>query len=213
MNHEYVSVVGPMGAGKSTVEKLISRSLGWAPIDEIFHTNTWLSKSYDDPKTYAFRSQICFLGTIHSQTKIADRMRETTGVIQDSHITQYRYSYAEAQHLLHNIDDREWELYQSLYAAFSDQLTSPSLFVYLRAPIPVLLDRIAKRDRSFERKVDSGYVELLDVLLNEYLQSKENTVPVLTIETDGLDIVCNPQAQRLVVEQVVARLQYEKTVQ
>jgi len=205
MNHEYIAVIGTMGSGKSTASELIAKELNFAFFDEQFKTNPYLEKYYKEPARYAYFSQTFFLTEIYRQTIEAQKKRQVMSVVQDSHMEQYRNSYVPAQVKLGYMEPREYDQYLKLYEAYKDTVEDPSLFVYLHGSIPVLMDRIAKRDRSCERKIEQKYVELLDQLNHEWLAGKKSA-PVLFIETDHMDIVRDPVAKKHMVVLVQQQL-------
>lgn len=126
-------------------------------------------------------------------------------VVQDTPIQQDAFSYAKAQHVLGNMDDAEWKLYQKIYKSFEPYFPTPDLIVYLRAPVSEIAKRVEKRGRGYEQKIPASYLELLDMLNTKWI-SENKTIPVLTIDTDGFDIVRNKLAQKELIKQIKSRL-------
>lgn len=133
------------------------------------------------------------------------KLLEKHSVVQDTPIQQDAFSYAKAQHVLGNIDDAEWKLYLKIYHSFEPYFPTPSLIVYLETTMPVLTDRIEKRGRGYEQKIPASYLELLDMLNHKWLVENK-TIPVLIIETDGLNVVRSKIAQQTLINQVKMRL-------
>ena len=73
--------------------------------------------------------------------------------------------------------------------------------MYLETSVPVLVDRIEKRGRGYEQKIPASYLDLLDMLNHKWL-GENKTIPVLTIQTDGLNVVRSKKAQKELVEKV-----------
>lgn len=197
----YLSIMGTMGSGKTTVARLLSRELKFHLLEEHFGENPFLPRFYRNMERWAFHSQAFFLMEKIDQMRETPTLLETQSVVQDTPIQQDVFSYAKAQHVLGNIDDAQWRLYLKIYRSFEPYLPRPDLIVYLETPVPILADRIEKRGRGFEQKIPQRYIELLDMLNHTWL-SGNKTIPVLTIQTDGLNVVRSAIAQKQLIQQV-----------
>lgn len=193
--------MGTMGSGKTTVARLLAKELKLHLLEENFGENAFLPRFYQDMKRWAFHSQTFFLMEKISQMLGTPKLLETHSVVQDTPIQQDAFSYAKAQHVLGNIDDAEWRLYLKIYHSFEPYFPKPNLIVYLETTVPALSDRIEKRGRGYEQKIPASYLELLDMLNHKWLVENK-TIPVLTIETDGINVVRNKDVQRRFVKMV-----------
>lgn len=219
----YLSVMGTMGSGKTTVARLLAQELKFQILEENFGENAFLPRFYQDMKRWAFHSQTFFLMEKVNQMFEAARLlgfstpevkevrtsgvKQLTGVIQDTPIQQDAFSYAKALHVLGNMDDAEWRLYLKIYQSFEPYFPKPDLIVYLDTSVPTLADRIEKRGRGYEQKIPASYLELLDMLNHKWL-GENKVIPVLTIQTDGLNIVRNKTAQQSLLDQVNQTLKH-----
>ncbi len=201
MQKTYISVAGTMGSGKTTVAKLLARELKFQLLEENFGENAFLPRFYQDMKRWAFHSQTFFLMEKITQMLETPKLLEGHSVVQDTPIEQDAFSYAKALHVLGHIDDAEWRLYLKIYSSFDPYFPKPDLIVYLETSVPVLSDRIEKRGRGYEQKIPASYLELLDMLNHKWL-TENSTIPVLTIQTDGLNVVRSKKAQEELVEKV-----------
>lgn len=192
--HHYISVMGTMGTGKTTATNLISKHFPFYLIEENFGENAFLPKFYKNMKRWAFHSQTFFLMEKITQLLSIHELLPKHHIVQDTPIQQDVFSYAQAHHRLGNMSDEEWKLYQKIYHSSTDHLPKPELIIYLKASIPVVIDRVKKRGRSYEQDIPKSYFELLDTLNHEWLKSNKD-IPVLTIETDNLNIVTNKKAK------------------
>jgi deoxyadenosine/deoxycytidine kinase len=204
--HIYVSVMGTMGSGKTTASKILARHFKWKLLEENFGENTFLARFYGDMKRWAFHSQTFFLMEKITQMFDTKRLLEHTSVIQDTPIIQDVYSYAKAQHVLGNIDDAEWKLYQKIYSSFEPHFPQPNVIVYLETSLSHISDRIEKRARSYEQKIPDSYLELLDMLNRKWI-SENKKIPIVTINTDGLNIVTSTKARTILIKSVHDKLQ------
>src|SRR3989344_2668829 len=114
----YLSIMGTIGSGKTTVAGLLAKELKFHLIEENFGENAFLSRFYTDMKRWAFHSQTFFLMEKISQMLETPKLFEKHSIIQDTPIQQDAFSYAKAQHVLGNMDDAEWRLYQKNYTSF-----------------------------------------------------------------------------------------------
>lgn len=205
MKNIYLSVMGTMGSGKTTVAKILAKELKFQLLEENFGENAFLPRFYQDMKRWAFHSQTFFLMEKINQMLETPKLLEKGSVVQDTPIEQDAFSYAKALHVLGNMDDAEWRLYLKIYRSFEPYFPKPDLIVYLETSVPAMADRIEKRGRGYEQKIPASYLELLDMLNHKWL-SENKTIPVLTIATDGLNIVRSKTAQQSLINQVTKRL-------
>lgn len=199
----YIVLAGNIGAGKSTLVELLSEKLGFVPYFEPVSENPFLEKFYSDMKRWAFHSQAFFL---------ASRAKAHRELITDCRsVVQDRSLYEDAEVFARNLfnqgamDSQEWATYQELYRTLASVLPPPDLVIYIRASVPTLKARIAKRGRDFEAKIPDGYLEGLNALYEEWMQTF-TLAPVLTIPGDRLDFVEDSHDLRAIVATVRKRL-------
>ncbi len=207
--------MGTMGSGKTTVAKLLAREFRFHLIQENFGDNAFLSRFYSDMKRWAFHSQTFYLmektqqllevARVLSDAKDPVWNKRAHGIVQDTPIQQDAFSYAKAQHVLGNIDDAEWRLYQKIYKAFEPYFPKPDLIVYLETTVPALTTRINNRRRGYEQHIPQSYVELLDMLNHKWI-SENTDIPLVSISTDGLNIVHSRNAQKQMLGIIRKRL-------
>jgi deoxyguanosine kinase len=86
------------------------------------------------------------------------------------------------------LDPNELSLYERIYEMLGPRVMKPDLVIYLQARMDVLLNRIKKRGREFERKFDADYLAELSRTYNDFFHRYEET-PVLILDTSDLDFV------------------------
>jgi deoxyguanosine kinase len=79
-----------------------------------------------------------------------------------------------------------------VFDALGPRVTRPDLVIYLQARMDVLLTRIKKRARDFERKFDASYLESLCKSYNDFFFHYTDT-PLLVVNTSDIDFVNNPE--------------------
>jgi len=200
MTKYIVVVAGNIGAGKTSLTERIGARLGWWTGYESVSDNPYLSDFYGDMRTWSFHLQIFFLG--HRAEQYLDAARDPRSAILDRSIYEDAYIFARALHHMGNLSERDFLAYRRLFDIVVQGLPRPGLLVYLKAPVPVLMERIHRRARNIETGITAEYLSLLDTFYDEWLKSFD-LCPVLTIRTDDLDYVHQPQH----LETVAARIQ------
>ena len=97
-------------------------------------------------------------------------------------------------------------MYYRVHEALGEKVRLPDLVVYLEANTEVLMQRIAMRDRSYERNMETRYIDTLNKSYNDYFIHHYQGPPVLTISTNNLDFVKNSADLDLVEKQIRTKL-------
>ncbi|MBI3385389.1 deoxynucleoside kinase [Candidatus Gottesmanbacteria bacterium] len=188
MTHPFISVMGNIGSGKTTLDRCIARYLKFHLVEENVANNLFLADFYKDMHRWAFHSQTYYLTEKIKQMLAIKEIIQKKPVVQDTSIYQDVFVFAEAQYEAGNMSQPEFDLYQKIYAMWEKQLPTPDLIIYLKTSVEVVEERINKRARNFEAKVPRWYLVLLNWLLDRWV-SHNKKIPILTIETDGVNIV------------------------
>jgi deoxyadenosine/deoxycytidine kinase len=199
----YVVLAGNIGAGKSTLVRMMCDRMGWEPYYEPVAENPYLRDFYADMRRWAFHSQVFFL-TYRARAHRA-LMDVTRPVAQDRSFYEDAEVFAQALHRQGAMSDRDWETYRDLYRTLTTLLTPPDLVVYLRASVSTLRRRIAERGRDFEARITDDYLERLGTLYEEWI-SGFTLCPVLIVPSDRLDFVKDSRDLDAIVATVAARL-------
>jgi len=194
----YVAIEGPIGVGKTTLARLLAERLGAEPLLEVVEENPFLPLFYQDRRRYAFKTQVFFLLSRYRQLTPLRERPLFGGVVAD-----YLFD-KDAIFASLNLEGPEWDLYLDLYRELSLKLPPPDLTVYLKAPVPVLLERIRKRGRPFEEGMDPGYLETLSQAYERHFARYPH--PLLVLEADRLDYSQPGPDQEEVVAQVKRHL-------
>lgn len=195
--HIFVSIMGTMGSGKTTVAQLLAKELDYPLILENFETNAFLPKFYEDMQRWAFHSQIFFLLEKSRQLETIPKLLEKHSIIQDTPIMQDVFSYGRAQYELGNMNSDEWKLYLKTYETLNGHFKQPDVIIYLDASVDTLMARIEKRGRDYEQAIPRSYIELLDRFNMEWIHN--TPIPVVHIDTNTRDIVTKKLDREFVV--------------
>lgn len=198
----YLAIEGVIGVGKTTLARLLQPAFGAELLLEVFEENPFLPKFYADRERYAFQTQIFFLLSRYHQQRhnVPQILASGKTLISD-------YTFAkDALFARINLQGDELEMYNRVHAALAEKIPRPDLLVYLRASPDVLLQRIALRDRAYERNIDRHYIETLYQAYEEFFSRPYDDTPVLTIDTDPLDFVHNAAHLELILNRIRSAL-------
>lgn len=178
----YVVVEGPIGVGKTTLVHRLKEKMNARLVLEIVEENPFLTKFYIDPKRYAFQTQLFFLMSRFNQQKEILEQGIEIDYLSDYHLLKDRI-FAEL-----TLGNEELVLYKSVYCSLSTCICKPDILIYLHADEEVLLTRIKKRDRSFERDFDRSYLSRLSEMYQHHFDDYQET-PLLKLNTNKIDYV------------------------
>lgn len=183
----YVTVEGCIGVGKTTLTHLLSDALGAKTVLEIVEENPFLPEFYKDKVAHAFKTQMFFLLSRFKQQEAmlqADLFEKT--LVSDYLFAKDRI-FAEL-----TLSTSEMSLYDQIFRALASKVRAPDLVVYLHAPMDVILERIERRGRPFEKDMDRGYLEALVDAYGRFFTSYDDA-PVLMIDTADLNFPASPK--------------------
>jgi deoxyguanosine kinase len=170
---------------------------------EIFEENPFLSDFYADRERYAFQTQIFFLLSRYHQQR-----RTVNEILTSGKDLLADYTFAkDALFAQINLRGDELDMYYKVHEALAEKIQKPDLLVYLQASTDTLMQRIAFRDRSYERQMERSYIEELNRAYENFFTKPFDHTPVLTIETDNMNIVQNPEHLKLIENRIRQSLQ------
>lgn len=181
-----ILVAGNIGSGKTSLTERIGAQLGWRTAYESVSDNPYLPDFYTDMRAWSFHLQIYFLG--HRSRQHIEMAEDPRSAIIDRSIYEDAYIFARALNHMGNLNDRDYQAYRQVFDLVTRTLPPPSLLIYLKAPVPVLVERIRRRGREMESTISPDYLKLLDSFYDDWMQVFD-LCPVLTICSDDLDFV------------------------
>ncbi|HOG77423.1 MAG TPA: deoxynucleoside kinase [Anaerolineaceae bacterium] len=200
---KFIVVAGNIGAGKSTLVQILSERLGFKPFFEPVNDNPYLEDFYRNMETWSFHSQLYFLTR---RLRIHKQLLDAEGsVVQDRSVYEDAEVFARNLYLQGDMSTRDYGVYQDLYRILIDLLPPPNLVVYLRTSVDTLLERINTRGRGFEAGISRSYLDRLNALYEEWINSFVQC-PVLIIPSDNLNLVSSSAHISQVVQLVQERL-------
>ena len=200
---KYIVIAGNIGAGKSTLVRLLSERLDFRPYYEPVAENPYLEDFYRDMPRWAFHSQLFFLSyRLGSQRALID---DPHSVLQDRSIYEDAEVFARNLYEGGTMGERDWLTYRGLYEAMAALLPAPDLVIYIRASTETLKSRIATRGRGFEALIPGEYLEGLGRLYESWIEGFE-LAPVLIVPGDKLDFVAEGNDLEAIARSVEDRL-------
>lgn len=186
MPKRLILVAGNIGSGKTSLTERIGERLGWRTAYESVADNPYLADYYADMKSWSFHLQIFFLG--HRAQQHLEMWNDPRSAIIDRSIYEDAFVFARALNHMGNLNERDYQTYKSIFDMVVRKLPTPSLLVYLKAPVPVLMNRIRSRGRNIETGIQPEFLELLESYYEDWMRNFD-LCPVLTLKTDDLDFV------------------------
>lgn len=194
----YIAIEGVIGVGKTTLARLLQPTFDAELLLEVFEENPFLSSFYADRARYAFQTQIFFLLSRYHQQRRAVPQILAAG---KNLISDYTFA-KDALFARINLSGDELEMYYRVHEALAEKIERPDLIVYLRADTDVLMQRIALRDRPYERNMEREYIDLLNRAYEEFFAQPYDDTPVLTIDTNNLNFVLYPEHLRQIEQRI-----------
>jgi len=181
---------GIIGAGKSTATKMLAEILNLRPYYEPVESNPYLERFYQDPKRWSFSMQIHLL-MVRYQMQLS-AMSESmlpgsiyNGCILDRGLPGDRV-FAKMLTDGGFISELEWQTYQTAYDSMTFSLRPPSKLIYLDVAPGVALERILKRNRNCETKIDLQYLCKLETeyqkLIEQIKSGRHTWAQGMTVE-------------------------------
>ncbi|RME25955.1 MAG: deoxynucleoside kinase [Deltaproteobacteria bacterium] len=183
----YIAVEGPIGVGKTTLVTRLAQRFDAKVVLEVVEENPFLPDFYRDPEKYAFQTQLFFLLSRYRQQQQMWQRELFQRFVLADYIFQKDRLFASL-----TLSDNEMLLYDQVFNILDTRVLKPDLVVFLQARLEVLLERISRRGRPFERNIDPEYLRRLSEAYNEYFFNYSDT-PLLVVDTSDINIVENQQ--------------------
>lgn len=199
----HIAITGNIGAGKTTLTKLLAKYYKWTPQYEDARDNPYLDDFYYDMAKWSFNLQIYFLSSRFKQIR---EIRESKkNIIQDRTIYEDVYIFAANLHEMGLMQTRDYKNYLNLFNLMKDFIQPPDLLIYLRATIPTLVNQIQKRGREYESSISIDYLNRLNEKYETWISNyKEGNL--LIIDVDHTNFVDNQEDLGNIINQVEANI-------
>ncbi len=186
----HVAIAGNIGAGKTTLTKLLAKHFNWEAQYEDVLENPYLEDFYNKMERWSFNLQIYFLNSRFRQ--ILELRESGQAIIQDRTIYEDAHIFAPNLHAMGLMTNRDYENYKSLFDLMESVVQGPDLLIYLRSSIPNLVSQIHKRGRDYENSISIDYLSRLNERYEAWVHNY-NKGNLLIIDVDNINFVDNPE--------------------
>jgi deoxyadenosine/deoxycytidine kinase len=194
----YVVVEGPIGAGKTSLARVLAQNAGGDELFERPEDNPFLERFYGDMPRFALATQLTFL---------FQRVDQLAGVGQFDMFRQLTVGdfLLDKDPLFArlNLTDAEYGLYEKVYSHLKPQTPTPDLVIYLQAPVETLIERVHRRGLNFERRISAPYLSRLADAYSRYFYAYE-TAPLLIVNSERLNFVDDEEHVKLLLARIAS---------
>lgn len=198
----HIGVAGNIGAGKTTLTRMLAEHYGWTPKYEAVSYNPYLEDYYKDIQRWSYNLETYFLAQRFKDTLEISKSEDV--IIQDRTILEGVYIFVANNRAQGNLSDRDYATYMQLFELMLSTIRLPDLLIYLRCSVPNLVSRIQKRGREYEQGMSLDYLSGLNDRYEDWIRSYKGKV--LTIDVDNLDFQNRPEDFSAITEKIDALL-------
>lgn len=199
----HIAIVGNIGAGKTTLTKLLAHHLKYEPQFEAVDNNPYLEDFYSDMKRWAFNLQIFFLNSRFRH--IVELQSKGIKMIQDRTIYEDAYIFAENLYDMGLMSARDFENYSNIFQSIIHYIKPPDLLIYLKASVPTLVNNIQLRGRDYESGIRLDYLSKLNDKYDKWIGSYDEG-KLLVLDKDNLDFAANPEDLGTIIRKIETEL-------
>jgi len=191
----HVAVEGPIGVGKTSLVQLLAKRFeGVMMLEDI--TNPFLRSFYEQQPGAEFQVQMYFLLSRFQQQREIAQMNLFQRLVLADYMFQKDRIFAYL-----NLDDADLRIYEKLYPVLEQEVPTPELVIYMQASVPMLVERIKRRDRDYEKSITTEYLQRLSEAYS-YFFFHYRATPLLVVNTEDIDFVNSPEDLDALIDQI-----------
>jgi deoxyadenosine/deoxycytidine kinase len=195
----YIAIEGAIGVGKTSLAKRLATDLKADLILEPVSNVPFIKQFYKSNTQNSFTTQLSFFIQRYEQMESITQNNMFAKDMIIDYIWQKDFLFAQ-----HTLNEKEFELYQTINDKLDLQIKKPDLVVYLQAPMEVLIERIEKRSRDYERNISYHYLEGLYQKYTNFFCNYQDS-PLLIINTGSIDWVNNQNDYKILKEHILSK--------
>lgn len=199
----HIAIAGNIGAGKTTLTKLLAKHYKWEAQLEDVVDNPYLDDFYNQMERWSFNLQVYFLNSRFRQ--VLQIHKSGKNIIQDRTIYEDAHIFAPNLHAMGLMTNRDFENYKALFDLMESLVKGPDVLIYLRSSIPNLVSQIHKRGRDYENSISIDYLSRLNERYEAWVHHY-NKGKLLIIDVDKLDFVANKEDLGRVINTIDAEI-------
>ncbi|MDG1039523.1 MAG: 2-amino-4-hydroxy-6-hydroxymethyldihydropteridine diphosphokinase [Polaribacter sp.] len=195
--YNYIAIEGNIGAGKTSLAKMMSDEFNAKVVLERFADNPFLPKFYEDEERYAFPLEMSFLADRYQQ--LSDDLAQFD-LFKNLIVSDY-YIFKSLIFAQVTLQKEEYLLYRKMFDLMYKEITKPDLYVYLYQNTDRLLENIKKRGRTYEQNIQPEYLEKIHQGYSSFIKTQQN-LNTLIIDVSELDFVNNTNDYQFVIKEI-----------
>jgi len=199
----HIAIAGNIGAGKTTLTKLLAKHYNWEAQLEDVVDNPYLDDFYNQMERWSFNLQVYFLNSRFRQ--VLQIRQSGKDIIQDRTIYEDAHIFAPNLHAMGLMTNRDFENYRSLFDLMESLVQGPDILIYLRSSIPNLVSQIHKRGRDYENSISIDYLSRLNERYEAWIHGY-NKGKLLIIDVDEINFVDNPEDLGSIINTIDAEI-------
>lgn len=199
----YIAIAGNIGAGKTTLTRMLAKHYGWEPRFESVRFNPYLEDYYTDIARWSFCLETYFLKERFKDMLAVQQSGKT--IVQDRSIFEGVYVFVTNNYRRGDLTERDYQTYMELFELMKLKMKMPDLMIYLRKSVPSLIAQIQKRGRDYEKTMQLDYLRDLNERYEDFIFNRYEG-KVLVIESDNMDFENRPEDFRRIVDKIDAQL-------
>jgi len=186
---QLVSVAGIIGVGKTTLAKKLSNILDCKCIFEPYDKNPYLPEVYAGKKELALDSQLFFLTSRVAQ--LNNHSLKAGKMTFADYVFDKELIYAK-----HLLNAEQLALYYTIHKQIISDIVAPVLVIYLTDSVENCLERIRRRNRPYEQKIQPQFLDSLS-RGHEKLFADWKKCPVIRLSMSEFDYMQDGNVQHL----------------
>jgi len=195
--YNYIAIEGNIGAGKTTLSKMMSDEFNAKIVLERFADNPFLPKFYEDEERYAFPLEMSFLADRYQQ--LTDDLAQFD-LFKNLIVSDY-YIFKSLIFAQVTLQEEEYLIYRKMFDLMYKEITKPDLYVYLYQNTDRLLKNIQKRGRAYEQNISHEYLNKIHNGYSNFIKTQQD-LNTLIIDVSELDFVNNASDYQFIIDKI-----------
>ena len=195
--YNYIAIEGNIGAGKTSLAKMISDEFNAKKVFERFADNSFLPKFYKNQERYAFPLEMRFLADRYQQ--LSDDLAQFN-LFKNFIVSDY-YIFKSLIFAQVTLQKEEYVLYRKIFNFMYKEITKPDLYVYLYQNKKRLLDNIKKRGRDYEQNIQPEYLQKIHDGYSNFIKTEQSLNSII-IDISDVDFVNNKKDYKYIINKI-----------